>query len=136
VEIAPEWRPTNFWRLRGSYSFLHMNIGKAPNSGDVGTAPSIVGSSPQHEATVQSAFDITKRFQLDLTYRFVSALPALTVPAYSTGDARFGWRVGRQLDLSLIGENLFQPWHFEYAGDPGPLIGIRRSVFLRMTWSR
>ena len=46
VEIAPEWRPTSFWRLRGSYSFLHMNLGKAPNSGDVGTAPGIVGSSP------------------------------------------------------------------------------------------
>ncbi len=39
VEIAPEWRPTNFWRLRGSYSFLHMNIGRSPNSQDVGTAP-------------------------------------------------------------------------------------------------
>jgi iron complex outermembrane receptor protein len=136
VEIAPEWRPNNFWRLRASYSFLHMNIGRAPNSGDVGTAPSIIGSSPQHEVTVQSALDLTKRFQLDLTYRFVSALPAQMVPAYSTGDARFGWRLGRQLDLSLVGENLFQPWHVESGGDPGPLIGIRRSVFLRMTWSR
>jgi len=136
VEIAPEWRPTKFWRLRASYSFLHMNIGKAPNSGDVGTAPSIIGSSPRHEATVQSAFDLTKRFQLDLTYRFVSALPAQMVPAYSTGDFRFGWRAGRQLDLSLVGQNLFQPWHVEYAGDPGPLVGVRRSVFLKMTWSR
>ena len=28
VEIAPEWRPTGFWRLRGSYSYLHMNVDK------------------------------------------------------------------------------------------------------------
>ena len=41
VEIAPEWRPTDFWRLRGSYSYLHMNLEKAPDSGDVGTAPGI-----------------------------------------------------------------------------------------------
>jgi iron complex outermembrane receptor protein len=36
AEIAPEWRPKDFWRLRGSYSFLHMNVGKSPHSGDMG----------------------------------------------------------------------------------------------------
>ena len=24
-EISPEWRPTSFWRLRGSYSYLHLD---------------------------------------------------------------------------------------------------------------
>jgi len=136
VEIAPEYRPTDFWRLRGSYSFLHMNVGKAPNSGDVGTAPSIVGASPQHQASVQSSFDFGKNWQLDLIYRYVSALPAQAVPAYSTGDARLAWRFTRQLELSLVGANLFQPWHVEFAGDPGPLIGIRRSAYAKLTWSR
>ena len=136
VEIAPEWRPTANWRLRGSYSFLHMNVGKAPGSGDVGSAPSIVGSSPQHEATVQSAFDLTKKLQLDLTYRYVSALPALGVPSYSTGDARVGWRFNNHVDVSVIGRNLFQPFHTEDGGDPGPLIGIKRSVFAKLTWTR
>ena len=28
VEIAPEWRPASSWRLRGSYSYLHMNMDK------------------------------------------------------------------------------------------------------------
>ena len=30
VEIAPEWQATSFWRLRGSYSFLHMSLEKSP----------------------------------------------------------------------------------------------------------
>ena len=136
AEIAPEWRPTSFWRLRGSYSYLHMNVDKSPNSGDVGTAPFIVGSSPQHQGSVQSAFDFPKGLQLDLAYRYVSSLSGQKVSSYSTGDARFGWRVNRQLDLSFVGQNLFQPWHFEYGGDPGPLIGIARSAFVRMTWSQ
>jgi iron complex outermembrane receptor protein len=135
-EIAPEWRPTAYWRLRGSYSYLHMDVYKSPNSGDVGTAPGIEGSSPHHEATVQSAFDLSKALQLDLTYRYVSALPGQAVSAYSTGDARLGWRFGRQFDLSFIGQNLLQPWHFEYGGDPGPLVGIRRSAYARLTWSK
>jgi iron complex outermembrane recepter protein len=136
AEIAPEWRPKNFWRLRGSYSYLHMNLGRSPNSGDVGTAPIIVGSSPQHQATIESAFDLSKRLQLDLTYRYVSALPGQMVPAYSTGDARVGWRFNRELELSLVGRNLLQPSHVEYGGDPGPLIGIKRSGYLKLTWTR
>ena len=102
----------------------------------MGTAPGIVGSSPQHQVTVQSAFDLSKKLQLDLTYRYVSALPAQMVPAYSTGDARIGWRFSRQFELSLVGQNLFQPWHFEDGGDPGPLVGIKRSVYAKLTWSR
>jgi iron complex outermembrane receptor protein len=136
VEVAPEWRPTTFWRLRGSYSYLHMNVGKSPSSLDVGTAPGIVGSSPQHQAAIQSAFDVAKKFQLDLDYRFVSALPGQTVPAYSTADARFGWRFSGQFELSIAGRNLLQPSHAEFGGDPGPLVLIKRSAYVKLTWSR
>ena len=136
VEIAPEWRPTESWRLRGSYSYLHMNLGKAPNSADVGTAPIVVGSSPQHQVMVSSAADLSKKLQVDLTFRYVSALPGQSVGAYATGDARVGWRFNPQLELSVMGQNLLQPSHVEYGGDPGPLVGIRRSVYAKLTWSR
>jgi iron complex outermembrane receptor protein len=136
VEVVPAWRATSRWRLRGSYSFLHMNLGRSPHSGDVGTVPGIVGSSPQHQAWIQSSLDLGKRFQLDLTYRYEGALPGQLVPAYSTGDARFAWRATRELEVSLVGQNLLQPFHPEFGGDPGPLVGIRRSAYLKLTWSR
>ena len=68
----------------------------------------------------------------------LSALPApdQRVPAYSTGDARIARRIGRDLELSLVGQNLFQPHHAEYAGDPGGLVGIRRSAYVKLTWTR
>jgi iron complex outermembrane receptor protein len=113
-----------------------MHLERAPHSLDVGTAPGIEGSSPKHEVTVQSAFDLTKKFSLDLTYRYVAALPGQLVPAYSTGDARFAWHINRQLELALVGQNLFQPFHFEDGGDPGPLVGIKRSGYVKLTWSR
>ncbi len=136
LEIAPEWRPTENWRLRGSYSFLHMNLAKKPGSGDLGTAPIIAGSSPQHEATLQSAFDVSKRIQLDLTYRYVDGLPGLGIHAYSTGDARIGYRFNSQWDLSFVGQNLFRPWIVQYSSDPGLPLGISRSVYAKMTWSK
>jgi iron complex outermembrane receptor protein len=136
LEIAPEWRVAPFWRLHGSYSYLHMNIGRSPNSGDIGTAPGIVGSSPQHEVTVGNSFDLAKALQLDLTYRYVSALPGQLVPSYSTGDARFAWRFAPALELSLVGHNLLQPFHPEFGGDPGLLVGIKRSAFVELRWGR
>ena len=134
-EIAPEWKLRDVWQLRGSYSFLQMDLEKSPHSLDVGTAPGIVGSSPRHEATIQSTFNLSKKISLDLIYRYVAALPAQLVPAYSTGDARLGWRISRGFELSLVGQNLFQPFHPEDGGDPGPLVGIRRSAYAKLTWS-
>jgi iron complex outermembrane receptor protein len=136
IEVSPEWRPTTYWRLRGSYSYLHMDVYKAPNSGDIGTAAGIQGSSPVHQVTVTSALDVSKKIQLDLTFRYVSALPGQLVPAYSTGDARLAWQLSPQLELSFVGRNLLQASHFEDAGDPGPLVGIKRSGYAQMTWRR
>ncbi len=135
-EIAAEWEPKNVWRLRGSYSYLHMNLGKSPNSGDVGTAPGIEGSSPQHQAMIQASFDFAKGLQLDLDYRYVSALPGQLVPEYSTGDARLAWRANRQFELSFIGRNLLQPAHPEYGGDLGGLVGIKRSAYVEVRWMK
>jgi iron complex outermembrane receptor protein len=134
-EIAPEWTITKFWQLRPSWSYLQMDITRAPHSLDVGTAPGINGSSPRHEVTVQSSLDISKMLTFDFTYRYVSALPGQMVPAYSTGDAALAWRIRPELELSLVGQNLFQPDHFEFAGDPGPLVGIRRNAYLALRWS-
>lgn len=135
VEIAPEWRPVSYWRLRGSYSYLHMNLGKSPGSGDIGTAPTIVGSSPKHQVMVQSAIDIRRAFQFDLAYRYISSLPGQGVASYSTGDARISWRHG-PVEISVVGRNLLQPSHFEDGGDPGPLVGIKRSFYAKIAWSR
>ena len=134
-EIAPEWRPTGYLRLRGAYSYLNMNVSKSANSGDIGTGPGIERSSPRHQVMAQADVDMGKRFELDLIYRYVGVLVGQRAPAYSTGDARFGWRMGRRFELSLVGRNLFQPWHAEYGGDPGPVVGIRRSGYLRLTWT-
>jgi iron complex outermembrane receptor protein len=135
-EIAPDWKVTNRWRLRASYSFLQMELRKGTNSLDIGTAAITAGSSPRHQALIQSSFDISKAFNLDVDYRYVSALPGLAVPSYSTGDARFAWLASEHLQLSVVGRDLLQPYHAEFNSDPGPLVGIKRSVYGQITWKR
>jgi iron complex outermembrane receptor protein len=136
VEIAPEWKPTRFSRIGASYSYLQMDIEKAPHSLDVGTASFVEGGSPKHELTAHSGIDFWKSLSLDLTYRYVSKLPALSIPSYSTGDARFAWRLGPHFTFSVVGRNLFQPFHFEYASDPGPNVAIKRTAYGQITWTQ
>jgi iron complex outermembrane receptor protein len=136
VEIAPEWRPMTSWRLRASYSFLQMELRKGRNSQDIGTAPFIEGSSPRHEVSVQSGLDLTKLLSLDFTYRYISALTRQSIRAYSTADAHIAWQATPNFQFSVSGQNLLQPHHFESGNDPGPSVGIKRSVYGKITWTR
>ena len=136
IEVSPEWRPASFWRLAASYSFLQMQLQKSSHSLDIGSAQNIEGSSPRHQVSVQSGFDLSKALNLDLTYRFVSALSTLHIRSYSTIDARFAWRLTRNYQLSLVGQNLLQPYHYEFGSDPPPNVAVKRSVYGQVTWTR
>jgi iron complex outermembrane receptor protein len=136
IEVGPEWKPVRMWRLRATYSYLHMNIQKTPNSQDIGTASFVEGSSPKHEGTLISGLDITNKLSFDATYRYVGKLSKLNVPSYSTADVRFDWQFSRQLKLSVVGRNLLQPHHLGFPSDPGPNVEIKRIVFGQVTWAR
>lgn len=134
-EIAPEWQPANWWRVGGWYSFLAMHVKKGKNSQDIGSAPAEQGSSPEHQALIENGFDLPRSFGVDTYVRYVSALPGISVPSYWTGDARIRWSAAHRVGFTVAGQNLFQPHHVEFSYDPGPPVGIRRSVYAEITFS-
>jgi iron complex outermembrane receptor protein len=135
-EIAPDWKPRTWWRLQGSYSFLRMDMRTAAGSRDTTTVDSLEGSSPHHQMRIQSYFDLSRKIELSATWRYVSALPALAVPGYQTGDARIAWHVVPAAEFAVTAQNLMQPHHAEFGGDPTGLVGIRRSVFASLTFRK
>jgi len=139
VEIAPSWTVKPWWKLSGSYSYVGIDFhANAPGSNisSTGSVPTYGGSSPAHQVKIQSNFNIAKRFEFDQSYYYVSALPAQNVRAYQTMDGRFQWNIHKELSFSVVGQNLFQPYHYEWGtGDPTEsLIGIRRAAYLKLTW--
>jgi iron complex outermembrane receptor protein len=136
MELAPEWRPEPWWRLRGSYSFLDMHVEKGTNSKDIGSAPTVQGSSPEYQALIQNGFDLPKSVNVDMEVRYVSALPGIQVPSYWTGGATVQWAASRHIQLKAVGENLFQPHHVEFVYDPGPPTGIRRGFYGQITFHK
>jgi iron complex outermembrane receptor protein len=133
-EIAPDWRPVTWWRLDGSYAYLYMNLRTRPGSVDVFTPQSTEGSSPHHQLVIQSSLELPGNLEFSQAYRYVSDLPTQLVTSYGTADVRLSWRRIPHFEFSLVGQNLLQPHHAEYGGDPITLVGIKRNVYGAITW--
>jgi hypothetical protein len=111
-----------------------MDLMNRPGSMDTTTVPSEERASPRHDVTVKSYIDLSSKFEFNQIFRYVSALPAQQVSAYATADVRVAWHPDRRFEFAVTGQNLLQPHHAEYGGDPGPLVGIRRAVYAAVTW--
>jgi iron complex outermembrane receptor protein len=135
-EIAPNWKPVQWWELKGSYSYLHLYVHDKTGFTDALNTVSDNGSSPHHQVVIQSLFSFVKKFEFDTTYRYVSALPAQLVNAYGTVDVRLGWRPVPGWELSIVGQNLLQPHHAEFGSDVDTSVGIKRSVYAKIIWRR
>ena len=135
-EIAPNWKPVEWWELKGSYSFLHLYVHDKAGFTDNLNTVSDNGSSPHHQVVIQSLFSFPKKFELDATYRYVSALPAQLVSAYGTADVRLGWHPVPSWELSIVGQNLLQPHHAEFGSDVDTIVGIKRSAYAKIVWRR
>jgi iron complex outermembrane receptor protein len=135
-EIASNWKPFEWWELKGSYSYLHLYVRDKAGFTDALNTVSDNGSSPHHQVVIQSLFSFPKRFELDATYRYVSSLPAQLVNAYGTVDVRLGWRPVPSWEFSIVGQNLLQPHHAEFASDVDTIVGIKRSAYAKIIWRR
>jgi len=51
-------------------------------------------------------------------------------------DVHLSWHFAGKMEFSVVGQNLFQPQHAEFGGDPGELIGVKRNVYAKITWAR
>ena len=137
AEFSPVWDVTSWWRLRGAYSLLHMSLTDKPGFSDVGNLLSTyLGSSPTHVANVESTLRLPQHFVFSQTYRYSGELPEYSVHPYNTVDLRLERQLGEGLVFAATGQNLLRPYHPEFGGDPGPLVGVKRSAYLSITWAR
>jgi len=135
AEIAPDWKAATWWRLKAGYSYLHLNLEDKPGFTDTLTLTTLRGSSPNSDTFLRSMIDLARNFEFDQTIRYFGSLPAQGVKSYVTGDARIAYHPANHLELSLTGENLFQPHHAEFGIDPGPNVLIERSVYAKLVWT-
>jgi len=136
VEVAADWRATDWIRATGSYSYVNIQLTRDVGSNDVSQERRNEGLSPRHQGQIQASFDLPGRTEVDWMWRYVGSLPAGPVPAYATSDVRVGWNVGSGLDLAIVGTNLHQPHHLEWPSGGSANTEIERRAYVRVTWRR
>jgi len=129
LEVAADWQVMPQWRLITSYSYLHTDI----QGNDAGTdefTQLFMRSNPRHQFSIRSLFDVTEQIDFDLWLRYVGSLPELNIDDYETIDARLAWRPVKNLELSVVGQNLFEEGHAEYS-----TLEVERSIYGKVVWS-
>jgi iron complex outermembrane receptor protein len=135
VEVAAHLNPTSWWRVDGSYSTFRLSPEISSLSGDE-TAAATDGQAPREQWQGRSAFSLPRGVQVDAMLFHSGALAALDIPAYTRADLRLEIPAGRHLSVSLVGQNLFDRMHAEFAGVSAVVTPtlIPRSGRVQLTW--
>jgi iron complex outermembrane receptor protein len=138
VEALMTLTPVPWWRVTASSAYLHMSV--QPGGTDLNRGRFLAGATPRHQLGVRSYLDLPAAFQLDAMFRHLTDVerhPVVTsgagFPGYAELDLRLAWRGARQLELSVLGQNLLHPSHVEF-GDPDARGEIERGVYVRAAW--
>ncbi len=139
AELAASWRVYDWWRLQATYSYLRSIMYLDNGSTDELNRSNAADGAPRHQGSLRSAFNIGKNVDLDLWLRLtdeVKSIDSTTIPGYVTADARVAWKAARNLELSLVGRNLFQSRHPEYRAEYINTIAteVPRSIYGKITW--
>jgi iron complex outermembrane recepter protein len=144
LELAADWAPAAWLRLRGAYTYLDLVIEPNQASANVyaeqtirGAAAYLAGQSPRHQFNLRGHLTLSHAVDLDLTARHVSALPLPQIPGYWSADSNLTWHPIPRFEVSLIGSNLLQSSHAEFASELQDIVPTRieRAFGARVRWT-
>jgi iron complex outermembrane receptor protein len=133
IEMWGNWQALRAWRLSAGLVVQRIDTTLKPGSRDATGATGLATSDPGNFWMLRSSYDIGQSKELDVTIRHNGSLPRPAVPAYTTMDLRYGWNIRRDLELSIVGQNLLDRSHPEFGGAPGRS-EFERSVFVKLLW--
>jgi iron complex outermembrane receptor protein len=132
VEAWATYQAASYWRLKVGGVGLRQRLRFKPESHST-SGVSAEGNDPSSHWSIRSMFDLAPGHELDVEIRRVGALPNPAVPAYVAVNFRYGWRVTRDLELSISGENLLDHHHPEF-GAAATRSEIDRTFYAKAQW--
>jgi iron complex outermembrane receptor protein len=134
LELSADYQASDWWRLHAGYTLLEEDVRVAPGEVDLFNALNET-ADPKQQVFVRSSMDLPRETQLDVAFRWIDTVhnnagptPG-TVPSYADVDIRVAWHATKNLEISIVGQNLLHDHHPE-AGFPDPTREeIARSVY-------
>jgi iron complex outermembrane receptor protein len=114
IELAGRWQPVRVWRLDGSYTGFRFTPHVDPVSRDLAAATAD-DTAPRQQWQIHSSVSLGPRAEIDAAFFRVGALQQLSVAAYSRVDARLELKLTTHLSAMVVGQNLANRAHAEFA---------------------
>lgn len=131
VEIISDWKAREWWKFNLTYTFLQIDMSAEPGAfNPTGSEESLKGSGPHHQAGLRSLIDLPGKLEFDWFLRYVDRLPAQMVKRYYNLDVRLGWHPTQKMELSVVGQNLLDQQHAEFARGA---VEVQRGVYGKVT---
>ncbi len=136
LEIAATWQVRAWWRLQASFTWLQMNLNPKTDS-RANNASADENLSPSTQWTLRSLIEISPRVELDTGLYFTDDIPGFGIKRYLNLCIRLGWRPVKNLELSLIGQNLLDNKHNEFSDEVFRRAEseVRRTIYGRICWN-
>ena len=133
-ELALDWRdPAGGRRLRGAYSWLHMEVTAFGLANPV--AEFEEGASPEHRLSLWPSIDLPGPARVDAMLRFVDRLPFYDINRYTELDVRLAWSLGTGMEVALSGHSLLAKDHEEFSDLFVNTAPTRTQRGLQLSWS-
>ncbi|HEU4709676.1 MAG TPA: TonB-dependent receptor [Methylophilaceae bacterium] len=129
IETWATWQATRKLKLVGGMVLQDMDVEES----SLLQGLNFGANDPSVYGMLRVSYDITPRHLVDAMLRYTSELPNPNVPAYTSMDVRYGWKITRDLEFSLIGQNLLDHSHPEYSSVTGRA-EFDRALYAKVQW--
>ncbi len=140
IELSADYQLLDWWRLHAGYDLLKENIHVKPGTTDVDNALGET-ADPENQVFLRSSMDLPGHTELDANARWIDTVhnniggtPGM-LPAYFELDMRLGWHITKNLEVSVVGQNLLQDQHAEAGYPSTQQEQIARAVYGKVSFS-
>jgi iron complex outermembrane receptor protein len=129
LELAATCQLTSWWNLRAGYTHLKKSLWVKEGKIDLNGA-SAESNDPENQFLIQSSMKLPCRIELGTVWRYVDILPMPKsyVMDYMGLDVRLAWKIIKNIEISVVGQNLLAERHAEFIASTPPR-QIPRSVY-------
>lgn len=137
ADMQAKWQPVDYWQLASSYTVFKMDAhyqnGFSGNPVDI---THLEKSSPRHQFSVRSDLKLPHHWEFNTMFYFADNIQARGLHVAEQGrlDLRLAWTPSPKLELAIVGQNILNKQHQEFAALDLFNTQIPRSVYGRIMY--
>lgn len=111
LEVSGKWNVSNDWQLAGAYSYLGLTIDQK----DETDFYSVIGKQPKHMFNIFSTYSFGDGLEMtNMLYLNDDLKGRANINGYQRFDTRISYLIQDGMEVSLVGQNLFDDRHQEF----------------------